>query len=50
MDDTFAEYVTARGAGLLRFAFVLCGDRHLAEDLVQAVLLKVFTHWRLGAS
>ena len=45
MDDTFTEYVTARGAALLRFAFVLCGDRHLAEDLVQDVLARVHRKW-----
>jgi RNA polymerase sigma-70 factor (sigma-E family) len=46
MDDTFAEFVTARGAGLLRFAFVLCGDRHLAEDLVQSVLARMHRRWK----
>lgn len=46
MDDTFSEYVAARGASLLRFAFVLCGDRHLAEDLVQEVLARNHRRWR----
>jgi RNA polymerase sigma-70 factor (sigma-E family) len=45
MSDSFADYVTARGSGLLRFAFVLCGDRHLAEDLVQDVLAKIHRSW-----
>ena len=31
------EYV-ARGPALLRTAYMLCGDRYLAEDLVQEVL------------
>lgn len=27
MDGTFEEYVNSRGTALLRFAYVLCGDR-----------------------
>ena len=30
MRDSFEEYVIARGDALLRFAYVLSGDRHLA--------------------
>lgn len=45
MEGSFEEYVTARGATLLRFAFVLSGDRHLAEDLVQEVLARVCQRW-----
>jgi RNA polymerase sigma-70 factor (sigma-E family) len=40
------EYVAARGKALLRTAYLLCGDRHLAEDLVQEVLARV--HRRRG--
>jgi RNA polymerase sigma-70 factor (sigma-E family) len=46
MEDTFSEYVIARGPALLRFGFVLCGDRHLAEDLVQEVLARAHRQWR----
>ncbi len=45
MDDSFSEYVSARGEALLRFAFLLCRDRHLAEDLVQDVLVKMHRRW-----
>lgn len=45
MDGSFEEYVTARGAVLLRFAYVVCGNRHLAEDLVQEVLARVYRRW-----
>ena len=42
----FSEYVVARGAALERFAFVLTGDAHLAQDLVQTALLKAYRRWR----
>lgn len=45
MDRSFEEYVAARGDALLRFAYVLCGDRYLAEDLVQEVLTRVHLRW-----
>lgn len=41
----FDEYVSARSPMLLRFAYLLCGDRHLAEDLVQEVLIKAHRRW-----
>lgn len=37
---TFEAFVAERGASLLRTAYLLCGDRHHAEDLVQSVLAK----------
>lgn len=45
MRQAFEEYVSARGGRLLRFAYLLCGDRHLAEDLVQEVLAKAHRRW-----
>ncbi|MGI8723122.1 MAG: SigE family RNA polymerase sigma factor [Geodermatophilaceae bacterium] len=42
----FDEYVARRGQGLLRFGYVLSGDAHLAEDLVQTALLKAHRSWR----
>jgi RNA polymerase sigma-70 factor (sigma-E family) len=41
----FEEYVRARGDTLRRFAYLLCGDRHLGEDLVQEVLIKAYRRW-----
>ena len=35
----------ARSPALLRLAFLLTGDRHLAEDLVQTALAKVMLRW-----
>lgn len=45
MRESFEEYVTMRGSRLLRFAYLLCGDRHLAEDLVQDVLARAHRRW-----
>jgi RNA polymerase sigma-70 factor (sigma-E family) len=42
----FSEYVVARGPALERFAYVLSGDAHLAQDLVQIALLKAHRRWR----
>ncbi|MCW2857432.1 MAG: sigma-70 region 4 domain protein [Marmoricola sp.] len=42
----FAEYVAARRPALVRTAYLLCGDAHLAEDLVQGALIKAVGEWR----
>jgi RNA polymerase sigma-70 factor (sigma-E family) len=41
----FDEYVSARSGALLRSAYLICGDRHLAEDLVQEVFIKAHRRW-----
>lgn len=41
----FESYAAARWSRLLRTAFLLTGDHHEAEDLVQATLAKVFLGW-----
>lgn len=43
---SFDAFVTARGAALLRFAYLLSRDRHQAEDLVQDALSKAHGRWR----
>jgi RNA polymerase sigma-70 factor (sigma-E family) len=42
----FEDYVAARGQALERYAFVLSGDAHTAQDLVQTALLKAYRRWR----
>lgn len=44
-DAAFTEYVSARQAWLRRVAFLLCGDWHRADDLVQSAITKLYAHW-----
>jgi hypothetical protein len=43
---TFEEYVAARGPALVRFATLVTGDNHRAEDLAQEALAKAYLSWR----
>jgi RNA polymerase sigma-70 factor (sigma-E family) len=45
-EEEFADFAGAVSARLQGMAFLLCGDWHTAEDLVQATLVKVFLSWR----
>ncbi|TWD82561.1 RNA polymerase sigma-70 factor (sigma-E family) [Kribbella amoyensis] len=44
-DEDFTDFVQARSTRLLQFAWMLCGDKSQAEDLVQSALEKVYPHW-----
>jgi len=44
-DTEFAAYMSARQASLLRTAYLISGDRHTAEDLVQTALAKLYLSW-----
>lgn len=44
-DREFEEFASARTPQLFRSAYLLCGDRHGAEDLVQETLAKVYAKW-----
>jgi len=50
MDDDdrarFAEFAKVRTPALIRIAYLLTGDQHAAEDLVQSALTKTYAHWR----
>jgi RNA polymerase sigma-70 factor (sigma-E family) len=41
----FEEFARARAPHLLRSAWLLCGEVHQAEDLVQETLAKVYVRW-----
>ncbi len=44
-EASFREFVLLRSSALHRSAWLLTGDEHSAEDLVQAVLLAVWPRW-----
>jgi len=48
-DALFTEFVATQSAQLVHFAWLLCGDRGLAEDLVQTALEKSYLRW-IGSS
>lgn len=43
--EGFREFVMSNERQLLRAAWLLTGDWHRAEDLVQTALAKVWSHW-----
>ena len=44
-ERAFADFVALHGRRLVHTADLLCGDRYLAEDLVQTALAKLFLVW-----
>ncbi|MEV0901159.1 SigE family RNA polymerase sigma factor [Actinoplanes sp. NPDC049802] len=44
-DEAFAEYFAARSSAMRATAFLLCGDWHRAEDLVQQTFTKLYLRW-----
>ena len=41
----FETFVGAHGAGLVKLAFTVCGDRECAQDAAQEALIRVFQRW-----
>jgi RNA polymerase sigma-70 factor (sigma-E family) len=41
----FHDFVVSRSPALLATAYLLTGDRHRAEDLLQSALAKALRHW-----
>lgn len=48
-EDTLSALVRERGPALVGYAYLLCGDRRQAEDLVQDALVKTFARGSAGA-
>jgi RNA polymerase sigma-70 factor (sigma-E family) len=44
-DEEYVEYVSARLPSLKRLAYLLCGDDHRADDLVQESVTKLYVRW-----
>ncbi len=44
-DEAFAAYVAGRRPQLFRAAWLLCGDPHRAEDVVQSALARLYVAW-----
>jgi RNA polymerase sigma-70 factor (sigma-E family) len=44
-DEEFREFARNRASPLHHSAYLLCGDWHLAQDLVQDTLVKAYRHW-----
>jgi RNA polymerase sigma-70 factor (sigma-E family) len=45
-EHDFRIFVQGIAASLHRTAYLLCGDWHQADDLVQEALAKAYSHWR----
>ncbi|GAA0968793.1 SigE family RNA polymerase sigma factor [Acrocarpospora macrocephala] len=43
--EGFREFLRARQQSLMRSSYLLCGDPHQAEDLLQTVLIRVARNW-----
>ncbi|MEV5876721.1 SigE family RNA polymerase sigma factor [Streptomyces sp. NPDC052101] len=49
--DEFQSFMVGRWPHLMRTAFLLTGEQHAAEDLVQSTLERVYVSWRkVGAA
>jgi RNA polymerase sigma-70 factor (sigma-E family) len=44
-DERFHAFATRSTASLTRLAYLLSGDRHLAHDLVQTCLIRLYQAW-----
>ncbi|WP_280837421.1 hypothetical protein [Micromonospora sp. A200] len=42
----YVDYVTARIPALRRLAYLLAGDEHRADDLVQQTITTLYVKWR----
>ena len=45
-EQDYVEFVTAKLAGMRRLAYLLSGDSHRADDLVQQTFTALYVRWR----
>src|ERR1700761_5576240 len=45
-ESAFRMYAVSRSPALRRTAYLMCGDWHQADDLVQTALTKLFVAWK----
>ena len=46
LEQEYVEFTAARLPAMRKLAYLLCGDPHRAEDLVQQTFVKLYTSWR----
>ncbi|GAB1821124.1 sigma factor [Herbidospora sp. RD11066] len=44
-DAEFTDYVSAKSLWLRQVAFLLCGDWHAADELVQVAVTRLYLNW-----
>jgi RNA polymerase sigma-70 factor (sigma-E family) len=49
MDAGFTDFVTTRTGWLRKVAYLLCGDWHRADDLVQSSITRLYANWPRAA-
>jgi len=49
-EEEYIEYVTARIPALRRLGYLLAGDEHRADDLVQQTITTLFVKWRRASA
>jgi RNA polymerase sigma-70 factor (sigma-E family) len=49
VEQEYVAYVTGRLPQLHRTAYLLCGDVHRAEDIVQVTLTSLYVNWKRAA-
>jgi RNA polymerase sigma-70 factor (sigma-E family) len=50
IDRDYVEYVSARLPVLHRAAYLLCGNGHHADDIVQSTLVALYRNWRRASA
>ncbi|MFD4994462.1 SigE family RNA polymerase sigma factor [Cellulosimicrobium cellulans] len=45
-EQEFSDFMASAAPRLARTAWLLCGDEHLADELVQLALTRTYLHWR----